>query len=761
MTESNAPKRTSEDIPVVRATGLQLAARTWRFSPESTSLVVIAKGSFALVQGGPASLLEDSSFPTGQLRVDDDPKKSCLTANDYALLKPRADVLLRGHAHAPSGRAKSSKVSFRLVGHGVRIEKSLFVVGPRRWKRTVTGYVPSEPEYFETVPLIYERAFGGPGHPSNPWGTGFGASPSLPNLELPGALVTSPTDLVGPACFAPLSLEAPQRWSKLGTYDREWFETRWPYFAEDFDASFFQDAPLDQQVDTLVGDEDYRIEGVHPTLAELAGRLPGIKARAFVLRRPSGKLEAVAMRLDTVTFDCDAMHVDLVWRGAAAVMGRDASDVQALFLAHEALDSTMTASEAQALFEATLSPAEVLEPPASDPAPPPVEEQADQAIDPEEQAIRDKLAAMGLVDELPDEAAANSLPPQDTEEVAAALRRAGAPEEEVAELLEALKDEAPPESEVRPADDAGWARRLVEDRRARGESLVDLDLAGSDLSDLDLRGADLSRSNLRGAKLLGARLDGADLTDAQLGGSELFGANLSESNLTRADFSEARLEKVVFSKAVIGEATFEGATADGADFAGARGEQTTFVGASLGSASFQHAELRAPDFSAVRAERANFEHATLTRARFYDADLRGASFDDATLTNFRGEGANLLGASLKGIDAEDSVFESSNLDRASMRHASLKGSSFVRATARKADFAQVDLREGRLAYADLGGSVFARANLMAADFDSANLVIADMRGSNLHAANLWEANLTDAQLGGALLTASTLARRPR
>ncbi len=77
---------------------------------------------------------------------------------------------------------------------GVRIgpcQKTLQVFGERVWVQGVLELRPLEPRPFESMPLVYERSYGGAAEPRNPVGRGFYASARaaveqpLPNLEDP------------------------------------------------------------------------------------------------------------------------------------------------------------------------------------------------------------------------------------------------------------------------------------------------------------------------------------------------------------------------------------------------------------------------------------------------------------------------------------------------------------------------------------------------------------------------------------------------
>ena len=88
-------------------------------------------------------------------------------------------------------------------------------------------------------------------------------------------------------------MEWKDRRAKMGSYGRRWLKTRWPYYPDDFDWSFYQAAPAAQQLGLpLRGDEPFEAAGVHPEHRELKGSLPGERPRCFGAERgaDSGRL---------------------------------------------------------------------------------------------------------------------------------------------------------------------------------------------------------------------------------------------------------------------------------------------------------------------------------------------------------------------------------------------------------------------------------------------------------------------------------------
>ena len=209
------PKRESPQVPIVTRAPLSVAATPWQLAPPRDVLTLVVKATCDLVPGGAAKLRDEADPLSGDVNEGDDLGKSLRYASDFAVLKPRADVVLTGHAHAPRGSAQRARVAFRFgTGQAPRgFFRAVDVLGDRAWKRAGIALAPGDPASFEKIPLVYERAFGGAGHASNPVGT------PLPNLETPDHAITSPNDAPPPACFAPIAPGWRERASKLGTFD--------------------------------------------------------------------------------------------------------------------------------------------------------------------------------------------------------------------------------------------------------------------------------------------------------------------------------------------------------------------------------------------------------------------------------------------------------------------------------------------------------------------------------------------------------------
>jgi hypothetical protein len=230
--------------------------------------VVVIKATFDVEPDGRAVCAEvQAPFAYIDEHHGDPATTSVRWECDFVPFKPRADVLLNGTAVAPGDRAVT-KLEIRLLGPG--IAKRAIVTGDRVWVPGISGPRASAPVPFTSMPLVYERSFGGSDHSHerphlhgsdlrNPIGTGFhlnGAQESilgrsLPNVERLDAQQSSWSDTPEPIGFSAVGRGWRPRIGFAGTYDQHWLDEVMPLLPEDFDERYFQAAPLDQQVADL------------------------------------------------------------------------------------------------------------------------------------------------------------------------------------------------------------------------------------------------------------------------------------------------------------------------------------------------------------------------------------------------------------------------------------------------------------------------------------------------------------------------------
>src|SRR5262249_25703675 len=159
-----------------------------------------------------------------------------LNDSDFVLHKDGTDVLVEGRAYAPRGRP-TTNCSVRLKVH--TIDKTVNVIGERRFSNGLAGLSMTRPDPFLDMPLTWERTYGGwdrkgnreEWEPSNPAGKGFASDPShldgtiAPNFEYPGAPYRGPRS-GRPAAFGPVAHYWQPRVRYGGTYDNQWEQTR-------------------------------------------------------------------------------------------------------------------------------------------------------------------------------------------------------------------------------------------------------------------------------------------------------------------------------------------------------------------------------------------------------------------------------------------------------------------------------------------------------------------------------------------------------
>ena len=290
------------------------------------SLFAVVKGTFTLAE---KPVLAEEQLPvTIEQEYYGEPDQSSIKSpSDVSLMKPGTDVLLIGKAYAPGGRPTTWMDVGVTVGP---LKKTVRVFGDRVWKTATKelSYSISETQPFETMPLVWERAFGGMEKTvrpprvelRNPVGTGFRTSEvqesvagvRLPNLEHPAAPITSWSQRPPPAGFAPICAHWEPRRNFAGTYDEEWQKQRAPYLPKDFDPRFLQLSPPDLIAPGyLKGGEPVELRGV--TWAGIARfRLPKVTLR--VTYRLDGSPEERPAHLDTVLIEPEQSRFSLTWR---------------------------------------------------------------------------------------------------------------------------------------------------------------------------------------------------------------------------------------------------------------------------------------------------------------------------------------------------------------------------------------------------------------------------------------------------------------
>ena len=264
-------------------------------------VTVVVKATFGMMHGGPARLIAPVPLVAEDRYAT--PGGSLAEPTDLAPFLTNAGVMLWGHACAPR---PTPAVTVRLAVYRERplVDKVLHVFGDR----AAPG---AQPMPFQKMPIIYERAHGGPSFIDNPVGVSGGREPNIVHAADPRRV----------GGFGPLS-------SRWGSRRRALKGAAEPTtdFPDGFDFRWFQPAPSDQQCEYLHGDEWIVLDGMHATQPRLQTQLPSVRAAAvWVAPGPRGREgRHLSLSADTLLIDADRHVCSLIWRGHFALERADA-----------------------------------------------------------------------------------------------------------------------------------------------------------------------------------------------------------------------------------------------------------------------------------------------------------------------------------------------------------------------------------------------------------------------------------------------------
>jgi uncharacterized protein YjbI with pentapeptide repeats len=664
--------------------------------------------------------------------------------------------------------------------------KQLAVRGDQVWQRAVLGAKPSDAAPFTSIPLRWERSFGGPRIPENPVGRGTtsivvdnATLDPLPNITDPAHPIVSRDDHPPPAGMFPIPCTWRARSRLTGTYDDLWKANRWPFFPRDFDFTFFNCAPPDQRLREGFwrGDEEIEVVGCFPDRAGVRTRLPGVRARVFIEwatpRPPDAtplelltqaelaalgppKLVDVPLRLDTIVLDTDARSAMCQWRGLVEVADARLSNVARIYVIHEPLETNIRHEEYEgwflrklmqeaAEFEATeSSPIEQLEGPSG----PELEPQLAAAIAQTQEGFTAFMAALAEVEPEP--------PELEPETVRRQFQEAGLEPGEVDELI------PPPEPDELPAieDPPSLLRLAAIVRRKLGRPFTDLDLSDAPYQGLDLSGVDFSASiltgaNLRGAVLRQAIFDGAMLARADLTRADARGASFREADISELKASEARFDEAVLDKASGSHGVFTGARFPGASLLGTELEECE-----LSRCDLRGAKLDGADLVRSTADESDFTGASLVDCSLESVRARAARFERCAMADLRAsDGSDFTQGHFVLVDAPRAQFQGAVLIDANLSGSNLEEADFSDAKAERINLIRSVLRTAKFDRADLRHAMLMAVDCFEASFQEAELEGADARGAHFFSANMWRARTRGALLEGAVLDRTLLSSR--
>jgi hypothetical protein len=337
-------------MELVHATGMQAEYCLGTQVDGRELLVTAIKGTFSFPPPGAEAELAAQQEPlTFADTFSGEPGLSPpVYESDVAPRKPRCDVLLNGSAHAPGGRPVTRlPVTLQVGGFA----KAFMIVGDRYWLKSLNSIRATAPRPFLIMPITYERAFGGVDASSrnpaehetfrpNPAGRGFYRRPSadaldgkpLPNTEELDNPFKRPDGSYRPMAFGPIGRNWLPRAPLAGTYDADWQENVFPALPKDFDESYYQSAPGDQQIPYPRGGEPVVLTHLTPE-GRTGFRLPARQFRVWYLKPNREEVETRAV-IDTLIIEPDRRRFMVVWRSALALR-RDLFEVEQIVVGED------------------------------------------------------------------------------------------------------------------------------------------------------------------------------------------------------------------------------------------------------------------------------------------------------------------------------------------------------------------------------------------------------------------------------------------
>lgn len=307
------------------------AERTWVIDQKGEkSWVVIVKATYEILDNSKVVLSEKQEDPLFTSKYSgEEGKSSILYDVDMVPIKSATDILLNGHAYAPQGKSVRKLDVVLRVGS---LKKQLTVFGNRRWTKSLLLFGAlsmTRPEFFQSIPISYEMAFGGWDTKSNntsdhrlyqpnPIGRGFGTKQAhldgelLPHIEDPKHLINSWKDRPPTAGFGVVASYWSPRLELAGTYDDNWMQTKAPLLPNDFHPKYFQSAPANQQYSGFLdGGEEVELENLSEN-GPLRFCLPKVR---LTFKTLFGKDDVEhRAKLHTVIIEPDLSRIIMAWQ---------------------------------------------------------------------------------------------------------------------------------------------------------------------------------------------------------------------------------------------------------------------------------------------------------------------------------------------------------------------------------------------------------------------------------------------------------------
>ena len=755
-------------MKIIKPLTLGVLHQPYRFQGQHR-LSIAAMGFFALGRSDERFLVDNLQWP----RVL--PQLPAGQPLDHVLPKAHAEVMLCGAAHAP----KAVEAMHVRLQCGP-VDKRLRVIGDRRWDRTWTRSVCVHvPTPFTTMPLTLDRAYGGAGH-DNPLGCGHLPALSwlqvqsgrMPNIEYPDRPLIPGRSEQPYAGFAPQQLaHAERKRTSSGTYDQRWLSEDFPGLPRDFDFSLYNLSPIDQQFHgRFAGGEAYRLEGVHPTEAALAGTLPAMRTRALVLAQGQGvdSAQSIALQCDTVWFFPEVAVGLMIYRGEVPIADSDALDIDTLMVAYDAAAHPRSSAHYREVMALRRNPQTAALHAFN-------ESQLAPERSPQAQAGRDAARArqareaqahrQALLDETMEEFWQRSGMARPKDHV---------PPQAPAPLLPAVSADALAEGDFDLAELYACAQLLAEEARRDGEARL---AALSAQLPAAPPSAEKTVAQQTDEALARAAQAAYDLqTPAQqaplppgLADALALAESASPGSVDPAQLAQARaalagvpaLQRAARAAAPL-PTTLSAPLPDAVAVAlGARLMAMHRAGESLAGRDFagawlRDADLRGADLRQVQLERADLSGACLAGADLSAAALTAARLDNADLSDCRLQGANLCGGSARGASFARALLTGARAFDACWSGADLRGAQLDDALLMRIDLSDAQLGDTQLTRTVLLQAKAPRSRWVGTRWSMCVAPSADFNGACFDGATLSRSVLMDASLVGSSWQGATL-----
>ena len=306
----------------------------WQAHDGAWTLTACVRGTFSLVHGREAVLADAQEPVVGdQFHATSAGSRgrSLYAASELVPYKPRADVILVGSAFAPEQTPVDALIARVTIEE---LDKSIGVIGDRRWSPGPDGLEPSAPVPFRSMPLRYERAARAP---DNPVGFDLAGAPTLGELALPNLEAVDDAPETGQTLgFGPVHPAAVTRRGLLNPEALAWVnEGEKGPMPKGFDFAFYNAAPREQQIDLLRHSASIVLTNLHREHERFVARLPHVRPRAFLVSADAERSIEIALRCDTLWIDTDRAVMTLSWRGLLGLGTPEVAGLDTLVVAAE------------------------------------------------------------------------------------------------------------------------------------------------------------------------------------------------------------------------------------------------------------------------------------------------------------------------------------------------------------------------------------------------------------------------------------------